>query len=305
MPRASEGEKKAAQVLYETGHSITDIAEDLGRNKQTIYGWKNAEEWTRNDVPGPRNMPDATFPDEQRQEPDVLIIHPDTAADLMAEVVGKPLTSDAELRAELEEANAKIGDLEAEVDKFKPTVDISLFLSDPVTFIEENHPDGKAYWKNRAEAEFAGENISRHRAGLPEISLRESPETMEHLIQKVKDGVKAPRPFNPVDAPARTVKLVIMRGDYLTIEQLPYEAQVNNIAGSLADGIIRYTRKGFKIPDPFLCPRKGCYLESGKDEFGRWTFDTYCSDHHRKEVEGDQESPMGVDALPVILSGVG
>ncbi len=300
MPKASNGEKKAARVLYETGHAVSEIAEDLGRNKQTINGWKKAEGWTRDAAEDPGMVPDATFSDESLIRPPPLMpIHPDIAADLEAEAaaVASAPQSDADL-------HARITELEEEVDKYKPTVDISLFLSDPVRYIEENHPEGKAYWKNRAEAEFANENISRRRSGLPEISLRESPETLEHLMQKIKDGVKAPRPLDPPDEASRTVKLVIMRGDYLTIEQLPYEAQVNNIAGSLADGIIRYTRKGFKIPDPFLCPRKGCYRESGKDEFGRWTFDTYCCEKHRKEVEGDQESPMGVDAMPIVLSGV-
>ncbi len=297
MPRASEGEKKAARVLYETGAAVSGIAEDLGRNTSTINGWKKAEGWTRNDA---KPLAEASFddPDGQAYTPvsSPIEVTPSDVAGYVTTAL--PPQSDADL-------HARIAELEEEVDKYKPTVDISLFLSDPVRYIEENHPEGEAYWQNRAEAEFANENISRRRGGLPEISLRESPETLEHLMQKIKDGVRAERPLDPPDAASRTVKLAIMRGDYLTIEQLPYEAQVNNIAGSLADGIIRYTRKGFKIPDPFLCPRKGCYRESGKDESGRWTFDTYCCEKHRKEVEGDQESPMGVDAMPVVLSGVG
>ncbi len=38
----------------------------------------------------------------------------------------------------------------------------------------------------------------------------------------------------------------------------------------LADGIVRYTRKGFKLTEPFLCPRNGCFRAALLDEFERW-----------------------------------
>jgi hypothetical protein len=83
------------------------------------------------------------------------------------------------------------------------------------------------------------------------------------------------------------------------------ENQINNMAGSLADGIIRYTRKGFKLTDPFLCPRAGCYRPAASDEFNRWRYDGYCSETHRAQVEGGEASPTaGLNTKDSILSGV-
>jgi hypothetical protein len=81
------------------------------------------------------------------------------------------------------------------------------------------------------------------------------------------------------------------------------ENQINNMAGSLADGIVRYTRKGFKLTDPFLCPRAGCFKPAGMDEMKRWLYDGYCTDKHRAEVEGDQTpSTVGLNVRDTVLS---
>ncbi len=280
--------------MYESGSTLADIARELDFNAQTVRKWRDAEAWVHVDDSFVENdgAPDTTVTYAYDDAPPTPVATP------------PPPSSTADLEEQILALEAKNVKLTEEVDKYKPTVDISEWISDPVKYTEENTPEGVDFWKNRAEAEFANENVTRLRSGLPTISLKDSPEILELLIEKAKDKLRGRWEGEPTDPPYRTVKLFFMRNGYPTIEQLPYEAQVNNIAGSLADGIIRYTRKGFRIPDPFLCPRRGCFRPSAVDEFGRWMFDTYCKEFHRQEVEGDGESPMGVDAMPVLVSGV-
>ena len=293
MPVASKGEKLGAQTMYERGVPVAKIAEDLGRRVDTIYKWKQAEDWVRVD---PIDEPVITEGQVKEYIADLPVLVPEWEP--------PPLGSDAELRAELEAALAENADLKGEVVKYKPTVDVSLYLSDPVRWIEETTPEGTDYWKNRAEDEYASDNVERYKSGKPQLNINENPDLLARKIQEIKDKVVSQRELEPTDAPSRTIKLVIDRNGYTTIEQLPYEAQINNVGGSLGDGLIKYTEKGFKIPDPFLCPRKGCYREAAKDGGGHWLYASYCSEKHRFEVEGDARSPLELAATPVVFSGV-
>ena len=105
------------------------------------------------------------------------------------------------------------------------------------------------------------------------------------------------------------MKLFILRNkgtkdEMPTIEQIPMEGQINNGAGSLADGIVRYTRKGFKLTDPFLCPRAGCFQPAANNEFNEWAFDGYCTELHHDEVEGPNKKDTGVSVRDVVGSGI-
>ena len=305
---ATKDEKLAAQSKYEKGKSIAVIADELGRTVNTIYTWKKAGDWAH---PDDRAELEPLGPGEEFADGDIAAAIEDAQQgrarpyrDVIDEINSSGTSSDAELRAELEAAHAKIGDLEGEVVKFKPTVDVSLYLSDPVRWIEETTPEGTDYWVNRAEDEYASDNVERYKSGKPQLNINENPDLLARKIQEIKDKVVAQRELEPTDAPSRTIKLVIDRNGYTTIEQLPYEAQINNVGGSLGDGLIKYTEKGFKIPDPFLCPRKGCYREAAKDGGGHWLYASYCSEKHRFEVEGDARSPLELAATPVVFSGV-
>jgi hypothetical protein len=128
---------------------------------------------------------------------------------------------------------------------------------------------------------------------------------LDDLVNELKTKEAMGRQGEPEEPPSRKVKLFIMRNGMPTIEQIPLENQINNMKGSLADGIIRYTRKGFKLTDPFLCPRAGCYRAAASDEAKRWLYDGYCTDRHRVQVEGDQQSPtVGLNVRDTVLSGV-
>lgn len=305
MAKASKGEKLGAQLMYEKdGKPVAVIADELGRTVNTIYTWKKAGDWSTLDD-DPIDQPVITEGQVREYAADL----PDNITTPASDPEWEPPpleapSSDPELRAELEAALAENADLKGEVVKYKPTVDISLYLSDPVRWIEETTPEGTDYWKNRAEDEYASDNVERYKAGKPQLNINENPDLLARKIQGIKDKIVAQRELEPVDAPSRTIKLVLDRNGYTTIEQLPYEAQVNNVGGSLGDGLIKYTQKGFKIPDPFLCPRKGCYREAGKDAGGHWLYAAYCSELHRFEVEGDAKSPLELAATPVVFSGV-
>ena len=90
--------------------------------------------------------------------------------------------------------------------------------------------------------------------------------------------------------PSRKIKLIIDRkqgnGMVLpTIEQIPYEGHINNVNGSLADGLVKYTRKGFKVTDPLLCFAQDCFKPAAVIG-DRYLYDCYCSEYHRTAVEG-------------------
>ncbi len=169
---------------------------------------------------------------------------------------------------------------------------MSLYVTNRIAWIESVH--GPDVWEEWAHREFAKREDDRYKQGLPrreptpEMLARE----IEGLKQKELNAVQTPGEAIAESA-RKTVKMVLVRNGVPTIEQIPMEPQINNMAGSLADGLVRYTDKGFKVCRPFLCLRAGCNVPaavSGND----WTFDMYCSQSHRNEVEGEDSPASGI-----------
>jgi hypothetical protein len=208
--------------------------------------------------------------------------------------VGPGQTSAAvdELRVEIAALTAKNAELTREVAKESKVVDISLFLSDPVAWTELTNPEGDKYWLNRAEAKFKADNILRSKEGLVPFNIHDHPEILDELIEGLKEEMRQSRsrPLSTVDEyrkVPRRIKMVLVRNGVPTISQLPLEPQVNNMAGSMADGILRYTVKGWKMTSPILCTREGCYAPALLNAAGALDPENaYCSGFHEKEVEG-------------------
>lgn len=293
MPKkVTELQKRQAKRMYEEdGETQSAIARHFGVTPPTVMNWRKQGEWVKlgSSVPEPEvesesvGMPasEPVFPDPPPPPPAAAA--PNTEAALRARI------------AELEEENKAL----------KPTYDLGSMFTDRVKWLTDHSPEGEQYWLNRAEAEFKSENRQRAKDGLPIFSVKEHPDILDDIINgiKTKEIAAASKPVT--SPPSRKIKMFIMRNGMPTIEQLPLESQVNNMAGSLADGIVRYTRKGFKLTDPFLCPRAGCFKPAGLDEFQRWAFDGYCTVQHRLEVEGDDPSPTtGLQTKDTILSGI-
>jgi transposase-like protein len=292
--RATRIQKQQARKMYEDdGESFAAIGRHFGFSLPTVSNWAKAGGWDKlveTETVG-ADVVGATI-----ENVDVKTSVVDDGRD----------RSEADLRDRLRRLEARNKQLEDENQVLKPTVDISAMLGDRVKWLTDNSPEGEKYWLNRAEASFKKENRQRAKDGLPVFSVKEHPELLDELIVELKTKEAMAGAQEPTEPPSRRVKLLIMRHGMPVIEQIPMESQVNNMAGSLADGIIRYTRKGFKLTDPFLCPRAGCFKPAQNDDLGRWMYDGYCTDRHRAEVEGVNDSPtVGLQTKDTILSGIG
>ena len=201
-----------------------------------------------------------------------------------------------ELRAEVAALQKKNADLTREVVKTSKVVDISLFLSDPVAWTDRTNPEGVKYWTNRAEAKFAADNMDRAKQGLPQFNINDHPEILDDLVEELKEEMRQ-RGDRPLGVPGefpkipRRIKMIIDRNGTPTIEQLPLEGQVNNMAGSMADGIMIYTVKGFKMTSPILCTRQDCYKPAALNPQGSLVHkNAYCTALHEKDVEGSSDA---------------
>ncbi|HEX7098950.1 MAG TPA: hypothetical protein VF377_06890 [Acidimicrobiia bacterium] len=196
------------------------------------------------------------------------------------------------LRAALEEEQAKRAAAEAELaeksaklDGLNPTVDVSPWLwetrDDVVAFY------GMDKLREIVEGRIATENKRRTKDGYDRLQYtREEKEAMvDEVIDELLEDRQRTAP--PEEGPlARTLKMVAFdpQTNEPRLVQIPYEEQVNNIAGSLADGIVRYTNKGYKRTNPPLCPAQDCFRPSAM-EGGQFLHYGYCSEDHRARTE--------------------
>ena len=294
---ANRPTKAAARRMYEEeGASFAAIGREVEFSAASVSKWAEQEGWVKGS-----GLPKVADVAEEIEAVEAQI---DDEFHVPSDSISAREESEQELRERLEVLEARNADLQAENEKLRPTTDVSEMFKDRVKWLTDNSPEGERYWLNRAEAKFKKDNRERARDGLPVFNVKEHPEILEDLINELQTKEMADR-GEPDEPAARKVKLFIMRNGMPTIEQIPMENQINNMKGSLADGIIRYTRKGFKLTDPFLCPRAGCFKPAESDELQRWQYDGYCTERHRTEVEGDEKSPtIGLKTRDTVLSGI-
>lgn len=192
----------------------------------------------------------------------------------------EPTTDDAQRAArrirELERENA---DLSRKVEQFKPTADIRHLLFTDTEKVA-------AYYTHQELADMVYEslgklNMDRRQRGLD--PLRFDDDELEAKIEEKKRQIVAAFTRPPTNRPGRVIVMYDPHTD--TLRTVPVESQINNMAGSLADGVVRYQRKGWKFTDPKLCSRKGCRAETALTADGKWAFEGYCSAEHRDQVE--------------------
>lgn len=294
MTKVTEETRLEAKRMFEDlGMTKAAISRDLGVSSQAIAKWSKKYEW------GPQGKARSTpYTGPPAVEPEAATVG--SPADYnfsAASDTTAPPTSTVELEAQIIALEAERNQLAAENARLKPTVDVREMITDRVAWLTTNTSEGDRYWINRAEAEFKKTNQQRIADNLPPFDLKDYPDMLEETITTLKAKEAQLHDREPVEPPSRKIKLAIERNGVLTIEQIPLEGQINNTAGSLADGIVRYTRKGFRITDPFLCPRAGCFRPASVDEFNRWSWGGYCSEKHHKEVEVDQD----VDLAGVVI----
>ena len=285
--------KKKAQRLYEDeGLSYAAIGRQVGFGAGSVTKWAKDGGWVKGG---------AHAVSDRAAELDTI-----ASAQVVSSRSDNPvIDSDAALRERIAALEAHNRELAEENEDLKPTRELGGMFTDRVNWLTENSPEGERYWISRAEAEYKATNKERAKEGLPGFDIKEHPEILDDMIIEMKTKESIHIDNSAIETAARKVKLYIHRkGQMPTVEQIPMENQINNMAGSLADGIIRYTRKGFKLTDPFLCPRAGCFYPAATDEMKRWQYDGYCTEVHRAEVEGKEKSPTAGLQTRDVLSGV-
>lgn len=192
-----------------------------------------------------------------------------------------------ELEAELKEAVERAEKAEAEAEQYRPTADVSGFFMEDAEDVRARF--GKQKLEDIAHMELA--QINRHRAkqNLPMVKLtgNEKKQAVEKVVQELLEDRKKEGPKQNGPIP-KTLKMVKPDG---TLVQLPYEAQINNLAGSLEDAVARYRNKGYKLTDPTLCPAQNCYEEAAMDN-GKFAYGAYCSQDHQRRTEQMQGTPV-------------
>lgn len=194
-------------------------------------------------------------------------------------------TDDAQQAAkrirELERENA---DLTRKVEQYKPTANIRHLLFYDVETVA-------AYYTRQELADMvyedmARQNMDRRQRGLDPIRFDD--DELDDRIEEKKRQIVAAFTRPPTNRPGRVITMYDPKTD--TLRSVPVESQINNMAGSLADGVVRYQNKGWKYTDPFICARKGCRREAALNGDGEWAFEGYCSGEHRDQVESAHRS---------------
>jgi uncharacterized small protein (DUF1192 family) len=184
------------------------------------------------------------------------------------------------------ELESELASMAAEMEAMRPTKNVAAFSFKTADDVVALYGEDKIM--AIVDSEIALENKKRVRDGYDRIRY-----SKEEKREKFDETVEALLLDRQLATPpregwlARSLKMVKPDG---SIIQIPYEGQVNNVAGSLADGYVRYEKKGFKRTDPMMCPTVDCY-EDALARDGKWVFSGYCSEDHFKRTERGNAVP--------------
>lgn len=214
----------------------------------------------------------------------------DVAADPLdhiAEAAGVSRGDIYGLASENEELRAKLAAVERERDKYRPFVEIKHFESVADVIAHR----GVDQMRLVAEIALAADNKQRTREGRPPLwANRDEYEQLiaETIQAKAAEEMSERRRWTDGVAKGshtrlRTLKMVSPDG---RLVQIPIDVTINNGNGSLADPVVKYQRKGFKVASPVRCKLIDCW-EYAAFEDGRYLFGGYCNSAHERFMEGD------------------
>lgn len=181
---------------------------------------------------------------------------------------------------------AELADKDAEIEALRPTKNVAHYQLDTREDVIAFY--GQSKIMEVVDSQIALENKKRARDGYDRIRY-----TDEEKQARFEEAVESLLLDRQVSAPpkegwlSRSLKMVKPNG---SLVQIPYEGQVNNVAGSLADGYVRYEKKGYKRTNPMMCPSVDCY-DSAAEQGGKWLFSGYCSEDHFKRTERGNAVP--------------
>lgn len=228
----------------------------------------------------------------------------------VADQADVPVTEEmlAELKRENEALSVKLADAIRERDEFKEEADQNRPTRDTRHFQMTTPEDvfarfGKEKIYDLAQLERVKQNRERSKNGhfpLPELEGEQLERAVNATVADLLGDKERTRP--PVEGPLnRVLKMVDKKGN---LRQIPYEPQINNMAGSLADGYERYRQKGFKMPDPMWCATQDCSEFALVNEAGEFAFKGYCSQDHMNRTEREKDQPVPGVTNRNVLAGV-
>lgn len=208
---------------------------------------------------------------------------PKSSDERIAEAKGEAPVDTIDVDARIQELEALVAERDAQIADLKPERPIASFLfrtrEDVIAHFGERVIDEKV-----ADL-IASENRERARKGYDRIKYGKK-ET-EAKRNEFIDGLLADRDASQPPLEGWLDRTLKMLKPDNTLVQIPYEGQINNVAGSLADGYVRYERKGYKRTEPMLCPTKDCWKESAM-QGNVFTISGYCSQDHFDRTEKGQ-----------------
>lgn len=226
------------------------------------------------------------FKDNRGVAAHTRIKHPDDTVDPVDTVTDSDDTED--LRAQLHEALQRAEAAEAEAAEYKPTRDVSSFFMDSEKDVVARYGNQKL--EDIALGKLGVINRQRAKENLPPIQFATEAERQREIDNVVTQLLADRRAEGPPPPPSPIPKSLKMLKPDGSLVQLPYESQINNLAGSLEDAVARYRNKGYKLAvdseGRTLCPAQNCW-EVAVVEGGKNTFGGYCSADHQARTEGN------------------
>lgn len=269
--------KAEALELIRSGLPQTKVAEQIGCSAPTIAKW--VKRWREAGV----DLTADAFDEPDYQEPD----EPELTEEEQLRIVKADENELARLRAELAAKDEEVRKLQEEAVRNAPYVDVSRQFLQTVEDLDEFYPE--KFWTEQIARKLAATNRKNRLEGYPILDAND-PGVRQVFIDEVKQeffarrlGTQRPGPW------VRKIKLVKPDDcdDYgwWNVYGQMVEPQINNTAGSIGDGIVRYTNKGYKITKPFLCAAGPCFNAAAVDSAGHLVYRGYCSQEHHDVIE--------------------
>jgi hypothetical protein len=231
-------------------------------------------------------------------------------------------TALAKAEEERDEALAAKARAESDRQRFMPYADMPIIRTADDVLAHF----GEEALRSMAEGELAIENKRRQKDGRPPLWSEDKAyyeKLIRDLMAKLAQEMSQERSRALPDDPKkilrmRTAKMVFpIFGDgcddnpktpcyrHGSIRQIPLEGTINNGAGSIADPIERYKRKGAKLAFPIRCLLRDCDEAEALDPVtGQRLWGGYCSETHLRVMEGQMVQGI-TGRVPVVESVMG
>lgn len=256
---------RAARRSFEKlGLSTAAVARKYGVSETSVMNHKRAEGWTREQVV--EDLPAETVSSSFAETQTVSV-------EELPQV--KEAQRIAELEAKLREAEERLAQQDAELDKHRPTFELKVY---------ETPEQVREFFGEEKLQEIAGLNLAdqskaRVKRGLPPLSYESNPEMIEKEISgTLKEMLTRRTKWIDRTKRCRVVKMAARNPDGTwRAVQVPVEVQLNNEAGQSGAAIWKQRDKGRKLIMPYLCQYMDCWREAAVGPDGKFVYSGYCS----------------------------